>query len=57
MKAKKQFLVSFYYQVINIGYDEAFEYALVSASSFDAACCKIAKKYYRARDFKNLTIE
>lgn len=53
----KQYLVSFYYDAYCQGYEEAYEHILVSASSFETACIKIGEKFYRARDFKNLTIE
>lgn len=53
----KQYLIGFYFDAYCQGYEEAYQYALVTASSFEAACTKIGTKFYRARDFTNLTIE
>lgn len=53
----KQYLIFFYYDAYCQGYEESYQYCLVTASSFEAACNKISAKFYKARDFTNLTID
>ena len=50
------YLIKFTYDHYCQGYEDAVEYLLVYASSFEVACEKIPHKYRCARDFENLTI-
>lgn len=50
-----QYLIKFTYDAYCQGYEEAQEYALISANTFEQARNVITMKFYNAKNFENLT--